>query len=165
MFSGGGRSGRGRKGFVTPIILTYVGVTGGGAKTLVYVRRSISLAICRRANRVFGTSTGTHLVRGVFFGGDPLRSNTVVVTSGHVGTTNYVLPITRGTGLPGSVKLHRHSNLKVSLRASTLMVVISRRHKGVSITRGNGVRIGIATRSLRRVLSKRGRMAGCYWVF
>lgn len=148
---GGGRSLRRRS--VVPIMVTYVDVNGRGMNTLVIVRRGIPLSKMMHAKRVVGTSMGRHLVRGVFFGGDPLRSNTVMVDGGHVGTTKYVLPMSRGLSVPGRLKLHRHTTVKVSRRSSTRTVVMSRRAKSVSITCRKRFCLHLDTRRLRDLLA------------
>lgn len=130
--NGGGRGLR--RSSVVPVIVTYVDVKGRGMKTLVIVRHGMPLSSIVHANRVVSTGVGRQLVRGVFFGGDPLRSNTVMVDGGHVGTTKYVLPMSRGLSVPGRLKLHRQTTVNVSRISSTLTVVISRRAKTVSIT-------------------------------
>lgn len=148
---------RGRTGgrAVVPVILTYVDVTGGCINTLVIVRQNIPLGSVVSANRRVSTGVGRHLVRGVFFGGSPLRSKTVIMDGGQVVTTNYVLPIDRGLSVPGRLKLHRHTTLNVSRDDSTVTIVISRRAKQVDITVGNRFGLQLSTRRLRDVLARR----------
>lgn len=141
---------------VVPIMVTYLDVKGRGINTLVIVRRGIPLSRVIHANRVVSTTVGRHLVRGVFFGGDPLRSKTVIVDGGHVGTTKYVLPISRSLGVPGRLNLHRQTTVNVSRRSSTRTVVISRRAKTVSITCHKRFCLHLGTRRLRDVLAGRG---------
>lgn len=136
-------------------MVTYVDVKGRGINTLVIVRRGLPLSSIIHAKRVVGTSVGRHLVRGVFFGGDPLRSKTVIVDGGHVGTTKYVLPISRGLSVPGRLKLERHTTVKVSRISSTRTVVMSRRAKNVSITCGKRFCLHLGTRRLRDLLAGR----------
>lgn len=150
---GGRRGARGTS--VVPVMLTYVDVDGKGIKTLVIVRGDMPLGSVVHAKRVVGTGIGRQLVRGVFFGGDPLRSKTVVVHRGQVRTTNYVLPMSRSLGVPGRLKLERQTTVNMSRRASTLTVVISRRANNVSITCGKRFRLELATRRLRHVLAGR----------
>lgn len=140
---------------VVPVIVTYVSLSHNGIKTLVIVRHNVHLSSVISANSIVSTHVGRQLVRGVFFGGSPLRSNTVVVINGHVHTTNYVLPISRGRSVPGRLKLHRHTTLNVSRSSSTVTVIISRRANNVDITVGNTFRLELSTRGLRGVLSGR----------
>ncbi len=139
---------------ILPVIVTYGGVSHRGINTLVIVRHSIDLTSIMSANRALSTVVGRQLVRGVFFGGSPLRSNTVVVSGGEVGTTKYVLPISRSLDVPHRLNLERHTTVNVSRRSSTVTVTISRRANHVAVIIGNRVAINVAPRALRDFLAK-----------
>ncbi len=140
------------EGAVATAIRTYQDVSGDHVNTLVIFRHASGLHRVVRANVSVGTGMDTRLVVGVFVPGAPLRSKTVVVEGGRVTSTAYFLPLARGRDLDGRLNAQRETNVNVSRRSSTIIIVMSRRAKEVSVTLSNRLRAGLAPSKLRRVL-------------
>ncbi len=127
---------------------------GRGVNTLIIVRHTAPLNRVNRSNALVRTRPSNRLVSGVFFGGTPLRSNTLVVHSKQLCTTKYVLPLARGRRVDHRLNAHRHTNINVDRGSSTLIVVLSRRANIVSLTRSNRLGHGFSRSTLMGRLTR-----------
>ncbi len=140
-------------------------VRRGGVNTLVIFRHRARLNRVVGANAVVSTISSISIIGGVFFPGSPLRSNTIVIHSNEVCTTNYVLPLDGTSLLGSSVNAHRHTTVNVDRGDSTIILIISRRANAVSVTRNNGVAqgcgsIATTTRLHHLLVGARGARGG-----
>lgn len=153
-FSGGGRGREFSSRALSDVMETYCTVKDMYAKTLVMMRRIVRLARCRVAKVRLSYGISSRILVGVFRRGAPLRSNTIVVEKSEVASTAYCLPLSSGVAVDGSLKAERHTTLKVDRIYSTLIVIISRRAKLISITSKKQLLQTVGTRRLQDRLDR-----------
>lgn len=143
------------RGVIGTMYHTDSSVDSGRVNTLVIFRRRAVLNSVVSSNAIVSTGISPRVVNGVFCPNTPLRSKTTIFHSNEVYTTNYVLPLAPGRSVDDRLKAHRETSVNVDRRDSTIVIIMSRRAKTVSITCGNELHENVSSNSLQRVLVRR----------